>query len=391
MDKTNIHISKREEAVLGVMENAPSVTSEQLHTLLENEECLQLCCDIAETAIGIEMEINLLSIDTKQELADFHQKHIREEKKKGNIRMLWVGIAGAAATVVLFLALRVILFPSKTESECIRVFQADHVAQRITLQTSDKENVKPLKEAVQSFPSSFVQLSPQEINYNVVQTKRAKIRNKKVQIHKLSIPRGKVFKVVLSDGTEVLLNANTRLSYPTVFKGKERIVLLEGEAYFNVTKDVEHPFIVKSGGMQVRVLGTQFNVCGYSPKDTRVTLIEGKVAVSDTCGLHSVEINPGQSAQLASDGTFDVEEINTESLLYWKEGFFYFDDVTLADMMKEVGRWYNIDVVFRNSEIMNLRMHFLAKREHAISDLIELLNRMEKIHVFLENESLIVE
>ncbi len=83
--------------------------------------------------------------------------------------------------------------------------------------------------------------------------------------------------------------------------------------------------------------------------------------------------------------------MDTELFLYWKEGFFYFDDVTLAEMMKEIGRWYNIDVEFRNTEIMNLRMHFLAKRQQDIADLIELINKMERIHAHLEGESLIIE
>ena len=119
---------------------------------------------------------------------------------------------------------------------------------------------------MQSLPSSTVKLSPQKIAYNTIQTENKKIRNKKVQIHRLSIPRGETFKVVLSDGTEVLLNSDSRLSYPTVFKGKERVVSLEGEAYFNVTKNTEHPFIVKSGNVQVRVLGTEFNMCSYTPR-----------------------------------------------------------------------------------------------------------------------------
>lgn len=166
---------------------------------------------------------------------------------------------------------------------------------------------------------------------------------------------------------------------------------MEGEAYFKVTKDAKHPFIVKSGNLQVRVLGTEFNVRSYSPIDVRVTLITGKVAVSDTCGIHSVEMMPGQSAQLSSDGTFAVNEVDIESFLYWKEGFFYFDDVALVDMMKEIGRWYNIDIEFRNSKIMDLRMHFFANRHQDIFHLIELLNRMERIHAYFEAGKLIIE
>ena len=138
-------------------------------------------------------------------------------------------------------------------------------------------------------------------------------------------------------------------------------------------------------------MGTEFNVRSYSPTDVRVTLITGKVAVSDTCGVHTVEMMPGQSAQLSSNGTFAVNEVDIESFLYWKEGFFYFDDVALVDMMKEIGRWYNIDIEFRNSKIMDLRMHFFANRHQDIFHLIELLNRMERIHAHFETGKLIIE
>ena len=383
MDENNTYINKSEKEALEIMENVSDITSDQLQALRENEECFQTCSDISEAVIGMQMEKNALSINTQQALADFHRKHLDRRNKK--LYILWTSVAGVAATIIIILVLRMMSFSPESDIESIKVFQADHAPQQVTLQ------VEPLKKAVQSLPSSTVKLSPQKIAYNTIQTENKKIRNKKVQIHRLSIPRGETFKVVLSDGTEVLLNSDSRLSYPTVFKGKERVVSLEGEAYFNVTKNTEHPFIVKSGNVQVRVLGTEFNMCSYTPDNVRVTLIEGKVAVSDTCSLQTVEMKPGQSAQLVSDGTFAVDEVDTETFLYWKEGFFYFDDVALVDMMKEIGKWYNIDIEFRNSEIMNLRMHFLANRQQKVSDLIELLNRMERIHVYLEGESLIIE
>ena len=386
MDENNTYINKSEKEALEIMENVSDITSDQLQALRENEECFQTCSDIAEAVIGMQMEKNALSINTQQALADFHRKHLDRRNKK--LYILWTSVAGVAATIIIILVLRMMSFSPESDIESIKVFQADHVPQQVTLQVAGEEKVEPLKKAVQS---STVKLSPQKIAYNTIQTENKKIRNKKVQIHRLSIPRGETFKVVLSDGTEVLLNSDSRLSYPTVFKGKERVVSLEGEAYFNVTKNTEHPFIVKSGNVQVRVLGTEFNMCSYTPDNVRVTLIEGKVAVSDTCSLQTVEMKPGQSAQLVSDGTFAVDEVDTETFLYWKEGFFYFDDVALVDMMKEIGKWYNIDIEFRNSEIMNLRMHFLANRQQKVSDLIELLNRMERIHVYLEGESLIIE
>ena len=348
MDENNTYINKSEKEALEIMENVSDITSDQLQALRENEECFQTCSDIAEAVIGMQMEKNALSINTQQALADFHRKHLDRRNKK--LYILWTSVAGVAATIIIILVLRMMSFSPESDIESIKVFQADHAPQQVTLQVAGEEKVEPLKKAVQSLPSSTVKLSPQKIAYNTIQTENKKIRNKKVQIHRLSIPRGETFKVVLSDGTEVLLNSDSRLSYPTVFKGKERVVSLEGEAYFNVTKNTEHPFIVKSGNVQVRVLGTEFNMGSYTPDNVRVTLIEGKVAVSDTCSLQTVEMKPGQSAQLVSDGTFAVDEVDTETFLYWKEGFFYFDDVALVDMMKEIGKWYNIDIEFNSDE-----------------------------------------
>ena len=389
MDENNTYINKSEKEALEIMENVSDITSDQLQALRENEECFQTCSDIAEAVIGMQMEKNALSINTQQALADFHRKHLDRRNKK--LYILWTSVAGVAATIIIILVLRMMSFSPESDIESIKVFQADHVPQQVTLQVAGEEKVEPLKKAVQSLPSSTVKLSPQKIAYNTIQTENKKIRNKKVQIHRLSIPRGETFKVVLSEGTEVFLNSDSRLAYPTVFKGKERVVSLEGEAYFKVAKDAAHPFIVKSGNLQIRVLGTEFNVRSYSPTDVRVTLITGKVAVSDTCGVHSVEMVPGQSVQLSSDGTFAVNEVDIESFLYWKEGFFYFDDVALVDMMKEIGRWYNIDIEFRNSKIMDLRMHFFANRHQDIFHLIELLNRMERIHAYFEAGKLIIE
>lgn len=290
MDENNTYINKSEKEALEIMENVSDITSDQLQALRENEECFQTCSDIAEAVIGMQMEKNTLSINTQQALADFHRKHLDRRNKK--LYILWTSVAGVAATIIIILVLRMMSFSLESDIESIKVFQADHAPQQVTLQVAGEEKVEPLKKAVQSLPSSTVKLSPQKIAYNTIQTENKKIRNKKVQIHRLSIPRGETFKVVLSDGTEVLLNSDSRLSYPTVFKGKERVVSLEGEAYFNVTKNTEHPFIVKSGNVQVRVLGTEFNMCSYTPDNVRVTLIEGKVAVSDTCGLQTVEMKP---------------------------------------------------------------------------------------------------
>lgn len=384
-----MNINKSEEEALKIMENTSCITSDQLQGLKEDEECLQTCADMAEVVIEMQRKRNALLIDTETELKKLHQKNSVINRKK-KMRAVWAAVSGIAAAIIIMLIVRMIGEPLQTKPESIQVFQADLTARQVTLQVGGEKEIKPLQEVGQALPSS-VQLSEQKIDYRAVPTESIETGKNRVQIHRLSIPRGETFKVVLSDGTEVFLNSDSRLSYPTVFKGKERIVSLEGEGYFKVARDTEHPFVVKSGKMQVRVLGTEFNVRSYSPDETCVTLIEGKVAVSDTCGIAATEIKPGQSAQLASDGEFTVNDVDIQSFLYWKEGYFYFDDVTLVDMMKEIGRWYNIDIEFRTRKMMDLRMHFFANRHQDIYHLIELLNRMESVHAYMESGKLIIE
>lgn len=384
-----MNINQSEEEALKIMENTSCIASDQLQSLKEDEECLQTCAGIAEMAIEMQRQRNILLIDTETDLKKLHQKNSAISRKK-KMRVVWAAVSGIAAAIVIMLVVRMIGEPLQTKPESIQVFQADFTAQQVTLQVGGAKEIKPLQEAGQALPAA-VQLSEQKIDYHAVQEESIETGKNRVQIHRLSIPRGETFKVVLSDGTEVFLNSDSRLSYPTVFKGKERIVSLEGEGYFKVTRDTEHPFLVKSGKIQVRVLGTEFNVRSYSPDETCVTLIEGKVTVSDTCGMSTTEMKAGQSARLVSNGEFIVNDVDIQSFLYWKEGYFYFDDVTLVDMMKEIGRWYNIDIAFRTRKIMDLRMHFFANRHQDIYHLIELLNRMESVHAYIESGKLIIE
>lgn len=236
MDEKNINISKSEEELLEIMENRSHITADQLHNLKEDEECLQACSDLAEIVIEMQKKQNMLAIDVRNELADFHNKHSKNDRRKNTRILLWASITGVAATVVIILVLRAMMISS--QPEIIQVFQANHVAQQVTLQVNDEKEVKPLKEVVESFSSSSAaQLSSKEIDYSraLLQTETKEVGKQRIQIHRLSIPRGETFKVVLSEGTEVFLNSDSRLAYPTIFKGKERVVSLGGEAYFNVS------------------------------------------------------------------------------------------------------------------------------------------------------------
>ena len=149
-----------------------------------------------------------------------------------------------------------------------------------------------------------------------------------------------------------------------------------------VTKDAK-PFIVKTDYLQTKVLGTEFNVKSYTAEDSHVTLISGKVQVRSHENARFVDLEPGKDAMLLSDGLFEVKEVNSEAYTYWKDGYFYFDELPLADIMKSIGRWYNVNVTFRNKEAMAYRIHFMSNRQSGIEETIRLMNRLKKVTLTL--------
>ena len=207
-----------------------------------------------------------------------------------------------------------------------------------------------------------------------------------VSTQTLQTPRGKDFKIVLSDGTEVWLNAESTLTYPSRFHEAQRIVELDGEAYFKVARDEHHPFIVRTRSLQTRVLGTEFNVSSYPGSEVQVTLIEGSVEVSDADRQATTRIVPGEQASLLADGDIAVQKVDVSSYVHWKEGYFYYDNVPLLDIMKDLGRWYNVSVVFCNAEAMDCRLHYVADRRQDLQHATTLLNRMQKFKVTLKDD-----
>jgi transmembrane sensor len=160
----------------------------------------------------------------------------------------------------------------------------------------------------------------------------------------LSNPRGsKVIDMTLADGSRVWLNAGSSVTYPIAFVGNERKVSITGEAYFEVAPDKSKPFYVSKGDMQVQVLGTHFNVNAYEDEtDIKVTLIEGSVRVNNTI------IKPGQQAQVSNDVKV-VGHIDLDEIMAWKNGVFKFTRTDLKVIMREIGRWYDVKVIYEGN------------------------------------------
>ncbi|HEX2630996.1 MAG TPA: FecR domain-containing protein [Chitinophagaceae bacterium] len=213
----------------------------------------------------------------------------------------------------------------------------------------------------------------------------------------LSNPRGsKIISLTLSDGTRVWLNNESELTYPVSFAGNERKVEIKGEAYFEVAKDPRRKFIVSSNGVGTEVLGTHFNVNAYKDEgNIKVTLLEGSVRVSrppEASGGsgQSAILKPGEQARIPDRASrISVSRgVNLEDVMSWKNGRFYFDSVNIKTIMRQLSRWYNVDIEYKDE----ISYSFVAKinRDVPVSELLNLLQLTDLVHFKIENNKIIV-
>ena len=169
-----------------------------------------------------------------------------------------------------------------------------------------------------------------------------------------------------------------------------RVVKLDGEAYFQVTENKENTFVVETSGIKTVVLGTEFNVRTYQEEYSHVTLIKGSVKVCNSEGENSTLLLPGENAKLLEDGSFSKQQVDVDTYVYWKEGYFYFDNVRFADIMQDIGRWYNVNIVFDNSRVMDYKLRYFCKRDEGIGKAIERLQCMKKAQVSMEGNTIFI-
>lgn len=205
----------------------------------------------------------------------------------------------------------------------------------------------------------------------------------KVVYNTMRTPKGRQFHVTLPDGTQVWLNAASSIHFPTVFGGTERRVEITGEAYFEVAKNKKMPFRINvNNKAEVEVLGTHFNVNAYSNERTvNTTLIEGSVRVND------IVIKPGQQAQIAGSASLEevdkttekirvVDNVDTEKVMAWKNELFNFDGASVEEVMKQLERWYDIEVVYENG-VPDLKFFGEISRNITLNGVLKILSRAD--------------
>jgi ferric-dicitrate binding protein FerR (iron transport regulator) len=215
--------------------------------------------------------------------------------------------------------------------------------------------------------------------------------------------RGNQYQLILPDGSHVWLNAASSLSFPTAFPGKERVVELTGEAYFEIAKDKNRPFRVlvpphpgKQRGQAIEVLGTHFNINAYLDEATvKTTLLEGSVKVIPTIGEQLMVqeaklLTPGQQAQAANNKLSINNDADIEEVIAWKNGYFQFSDAPLNTVMRQASRWYDVDVVYTGS-IQDEVFSGSIPRAMNISQLLKVLELTKTVKFRIEGKKIIAE
>ena len=187
--------------------------------------------------------------------------------------------------------------------------------------------------------------------------------------------------ITLSDGTRVHLNAETRLTYPVCFSSKERIVQIEGEAYFDVAPDKEHPFIVKTSHTSIRVTGTSFNVRAYADEDTEsTTLISGTVRINS--GNEEFELVPNQHYTYNKNtGTNTVANVNTDLYTSWESGSFIFLNVPLENVMSYLSKWYGFQYSFEDEAAKQVRIGAYLNRYANMNPIIDMITELNLVNI----------
>jgi ferric-dicitrate binding protein FerR (iron transport regulator) len=219
------------------------------------------------------------------------------------------------------------------------------------------------------------------------------------QYNILTTPRGGQYQLILPDGSKVWLNAASSIRYPTAFTGGERVVELKGEAYFEVVKNAARPFRVSvvncgqqhgSGGeaMQVEVLGTHFNIMAYTDEQTiRTTLLEGSVRVRR--GAVAKLVKPGEQARLDGAGSLKVAPADTQEAVAWKDGLFKFNEATIDQVMRQLSRWYDVEVVYVNPPPKDLFRGEMYRNVNA-SAVLKVLE-VSGVHFRVEGKKILVQ
>ena len=304
-------------------------------------------------------------------------------RRRTRVRMMWY-----AAALLLPAAGIALLWPGEPKTEPTAAPAAEIVpgSPRAVLTLADGEQVRLSEEE----PQESTRLAAMEVRQSdgalSYKDARRDDESARIEHNTLRTVRGGEYRLELSDGTAVYLNASTTLRYPVAFGKGERRVELDGEAYFEVAKDTARPFIVKARQVDIRVLGTSFDVSTYGGEIV-ATLVEGKVRMRQ--GADSVTLLPNQQAVADKHG-FAVRQVNARDFTLWREGIFFFENETLETILDHLARWYDVDIFYAEQSVKTSRYSMKVERYKHIDEILRRLAQTNHVRFEIKERTIFV-
>lgn len=303
-------------------------------------------------------------------------------------RFIKIGSSAAAVLVVAVSVFIAINHQSKESLEANQGIKPGTDKAVLVLNNGKEIDLSENKEILLEEKDTKIESDGKTLEYH--SEKKHKRRKKEIIYNTLKVPRGGQFFLVLSDSTRVWLNAESELRYPVTFSGEKREVNLIGEAYFEVTKNKEHPFVVHSESQDIEVLGTSFNVSAYNDnKFVRTTLVEGSVRINSP----SQEIYLEPSFQTVLDlqsGSAITQRVKTELYTSWKDGNYYFENENIENILKTISRWYDFEYEFQNQEAKNVCFTGSISREQKIENIFKIIEETQQIKMTAYDKKLVI-
>lgn len=335
--------------------------------------------------------MNLQDLPDSPDYLKIEQEILRALRKEQNatpIKRLWPRLAVAAS--VLFVFASGLFYINKDNHQPLLVVQKDIVpggnkailtlanGKKVILNTAGKGNI---------LNTENITISKDENGQVTYQVNGANPSSTELSYNTITTPKGGQWSIILADGSHIWLNATSEITFPLVFRGDERTVILKGEAYFEVAKDKSHPFIVKSKQQEVEVLGTHFDINAYGDEPAvKTTLLEGSVQVKSN--QQQLTIEPGEQVINAEDGFTKVKMTDMDEVIAWKKGLFYFDNTDVRTLMRQLARWYDIEVVIEG-KLNGYKFAGDLRRDMPLASVLEILQQ-GGINLRMEGRKLIV-
>lgn len=375
------------EQILRAKEKGISLDSARMKMLLEtlSPEELELIENLEKDGL-LSRSVKLMN----QADEDQAWKELNLQPKTKKLYPSWIKYAAAA--LLPFLAITAVYYWSNRQTNTANDFSklttTDHKRATLVLANGEEVGLNQ-KTAVNKLKNvqgaSVENLDSTALKYTASQTDQAI-----PQFNELRVPRGGEYKLVLADGTQVWVNAESKLRFPVNFNGAAtREVYLEGgEAYFKVSKNKEVPFIVHSGNMSIKVLGTSFNVNTYS-RSIKTTLVEGHVQIN--AGSKSLDLLPDQQATFNLQSTnLSKEDVDVEADVAWKDGWMIFQSSELKDVMEQLGRWYDYNIVFESERLKQVHFGGKLRKYNEVGDLLRIIEKTGSVNIEVRNQTIYI-